>query len=57
MLDTLVPFQQRVRDLLADPAALDAVLARGAARARDEAATTLAAVYDKVGLLPFPDPA
>lgn len=52
VLDTLLPFQQRVREHLEDPAGLDAVLARGAARAREEAATTLADVYDVVGLLP-----
>ena len=52
VLDELVPFQQRVRELLDDPATLDEVLARGAARAREEAAKTLADVYDKVGFLP-----
>jgi len=52
VLDELVPFQRRVRELLDDPATLDVVLARGAARARAEAAQTLAEVYDKVGFLP-----
>lgn len=52
VLDTAVPFQQRVRERLEDPAGLDAVIARGAARAREEAASTLAEVYDKVGFLP-----
>ena len=51
VLDFVVPFQQRVREHLEDPARLDAVLARGAARARKEAAATLADVYDKVGFL------
>lgn len=54
VLDTVVPFQQRVRERLEDPADLDAVLARGAARAREVAATTLADVYDRVGFLPPP---
>jgi tryptophanyl-tRNA synthetase len=35
-----------------DPAELDAVLARGAERAREVAATTIADVYDRVGFLP-----
>jgi len=52
VLDTVVPFQQRVREHLGDPDALDAVLARGASRAGEEAASTLADVYDKVGFLP-----
>jgi tryptophanyl-tRNA synthetase len=41
-----------VRELLDDPAGLDAVLARGADRAQEIAAATLADVYDRVGFLP-----
>ena len=52
VLDFVLPFQQRVREHLEDPARLDEILARGAARARDEAAATVVEVYDKVGLLP-----
>ncbi|MGZ4633417.1 MAG: tryptophan--tRNA ligase [Actinomycetes bacterium] len=52
VLDTIVPFQQRVHAILADEAALDAVLARGAERAREVAAETLATAYDRVGFLP-----
>jgi tryptophanyl-tRNA synthetase len=52
VLDELVPFQSRVKELLDDPATIDAVLARGAARASEVAARTLAEVYDKVGFLP-----
>jgi tryptophanyl-tRNA synthetase len=52
VLDFAVPFQQRVRGFLEDPAALDAVLARGAERAGAVAAETLATVYDRVGFLP-----
>jgi tryptophanyl-tRNA synthetase len=52
VLDLAVPFQQRVRELLDDPAGLDAVLARGADRAQEIAAATLADVYDRVGFLP-----
>jgi len=53
VLDAVVPFQQRVQEHLDDPAALDAVLARGAQRAREVAAGTLADVYERVGLLPL----
>jgi len=52
VLEVLVPFQKRVRELLEDPAELDALLARGAAKAREVAAPTLATVYDRVGFLP-----
>jgi tryptophanyl-tRNA synthetase len=52
VLDFAVPFQERVRGLLADPATLDAVLARGAERAGEVAARTLATVYDNIGFLP-----
>ena len=52
VLDFAVPFQERVRGYLDDPATLDDVLARGAARAREVASTTLAAVYDRLGFLP-----
>jgi len=52
VLDVVVPFRVRVHELLDDPAALDAVLAAGAARAREVAATTLADVYERVGFLP-----
>jgi tryptophanyl-tRNA synthetase len=52
VLDFAVPFQQRVHSYLDDPATLDDVLARGAARAREVASTTLAEVYDRLGFLP-----
>ncbi|PZF85463.1 tryptophan--tRNA ligase [Jiangella anatolica] len=51
VLDVVVPFQQRVQELLDDPAELDAVLARGAQKAREVAAPTLATVYERVGFL------
>ncbi|WP_245553586.1 tryptophan--tRNA ligase [Demetria terragena] len=47
------PFKERVDDLLADPAELDAHLARGAERAREVAGATLARVYDAVGFVPL----
>lgn len=45
------PVRQRALELLADPAELDRVLAVNAARAEEVANSTLADVYDKVGLL------
>ncbi|AYY14460.1 tryptophan--tRNA ligase [Actinobacteria bacterium YIM 96077] len=51
VLDTVVPFQKRVRELLDDPAELDALLARGASKARDVAAPTLRRAYERVGFL------
>ncbi len=50
-LDTVLPFQQRVRELLDDPTELDALLARGAGKARDVAGPTLDTVYQRVGFL------
>lgn len=52
VVDFLTPFQERANTYLADPAELDAVLARGAERAREIASGTLARIYDRVGLLP-----
>jgi tryptophanyl-tRNA synthetase len=52
VLDFAVPFQERVAGYLSDPVTLDAELARGAARAREVAAVTLATAYDRVGFLP-----
>jgi tryptophanyl-tRNA synthetase len=50
--DALAPIQARTAELMADTAELERVLAAGAARAREVAAPTLAAVYDRVGFLP-----
>jgi tryptophanyl-tRNA synthetase len=57
VLDAVGPFRDRLQEHLADPAELDAVAARGAARAREVAAGTLADVYEKVGFLPGGAPA
>jgi tryptophanyl-tRNA synthetase len=46
------PLRERVRGYLDDPAELDRILARGAERARGVAASTLAAVHDRIGFLP-----
>ncbi|NED99573.1 tryptophan--tRNA ligase [Phytoactinopolyspora halotolerans] len=51
VLDTVIPFQKRVRELLDDPAQLDALLATGAEKAHDVASATLRKVYDRVGFL------
>ena len=52
VLDVTVPFANRVRGYLDDPAELDALLARGAAKANEVAVGTLEAAYDRVGFLP-----
>ncbi|GGF31912.1 tryptophan--tRNA ligase [Williamsia phyllosphaerae] len=52
LVEFVEPLRGRVTDLLADRGELDAILARGAARARDVAAQTLATAYDRVGFLP-----
>lgn len=51
VLDVVVPFQHRVRELLEDPGELDSLVARGADKAREVAAPTLARVYQRVGFL------
>ncbi|MHA7155799.1 tryptophan--tRNA ligase [Arthrobacter sp. TMN-50] len=48
----LDPIRLRASELLDDPAELDRLLARGAAKARSIASATLADVYTKVGFLP-----
>jgi tryptophanyl-tRNA synthetase len=47
----VLPFQERARGFLDDPAELDRVLARGAERAGVVARATLTEVYDRVGFL------
>ncbi|WP_152626520.1 tryptophan--tRNA ligase [Streptacidiphilus carbonis] len=48
----VAPIQRRTSAYLDDPDALDAVLARGAEKARAVASETLATVYDRIGFLP-----
>ncbi|HEX2072492.1 MAG TPA: tryptophan--tRNA ligase [Geodermatophilus sp.] len=50
--DFVTPVRERTQELLDDPAELERVLAAGAARAREVAATTVATAYDRVGFLP-----
>ncbi len=52
LVASLSPISSEMRRLLADPGAVDAVLAEGASRARALAAPVLAEVYDIVGFLP-----
>ncbi|KWV91811.1 tryptophan--tRNA ligase [Erythrobacter sp. YT30] len=51
MIDTLSPINTRFRDLMQDREALDAILARGAAKAREASGDTLAAAYKALGLV------
>lgn len=51
MVETLAPISSRFRELVEDREALDAILARGAALARERAAPTVAATYDALGLV------
>jgi tryptophanyl-tRNA synthetase len=47
----LDPFQQRFREIRGDPAELQRVLGRGAEKARDASAPTLAAMYERMGFV------
>ena len=51
VVDLLAPVRERYAELVADPAALDEVLARGADRAREVAVATMSEVRERVGLL------
>ncbi len=53
VVESVTPFRERTLELLDDHAQLDAVLHRGAERAREVADRTLAEVYDRVGFLPL----
>jgi tryptophanyl-tRNA synthetase len=46
------PFGKRMAELMANPAEIDRVLARGADRARPVAMATVADVYERVGFVP-----
>ena len=48
----VTPIRQRVDELLDDPVELQAILAKGADRAREVAEGTLRRVYDRLGFLP-----
>lgn len=51
LAETLGPIRQRFVELKQDREALDAILARGAARARERGSPTLAATYAALGLV------
>ncbi|WP_433891932.1 tryptophan--tRNA ligase [Streptomyces sp. CA-111067] len=51
-VEWVTPFRERTQEYLGDPETLDSVLAKGAEKARSVAAETLAAAYDRIGLLP-----
>ena len=51
LVETLRPISTRFTELLADREALDAILARGAAKARELASPTLTATYAALGLV------
>ncbi|MGP3966919.1 tryptophan--tRNA ligase [Streptomyces sp. 6N223] len=50
--DWVTPFRARTLEYLDDPAELDGILAAGADKAREVAARTVEAVYERVGFLP-----
>jgi tryptophanyl-tRNA synthetase len=47
----LAPIAARFNELKADREALDAILARGASKAREMASATLTATYEALGLV------
>ena len=51
MVETLRPISERFNDLLSDREALDAILARGASKAREIAVPTLGRAYEALGLV------
>lgn len=51
-VERIGPIRDRAVELLEDPAQLDALLARGAAKARQAAGPVLAEAYEKIGFLP-----
>lgn len=51
LVETLSPIRQRFEELKTDSAQLDAILERGAEKARAAAAPTLAKAYDALGLM------
>jgi tryptophanyl-tRNA synthetase len=52
LAEELAPFRQRYAELAGDPGAVQAALAKGAAKARSIASVTLERARDAVGLLP-----
>jgi len=52
VVEYVTPIKARVDELIADPAELQAILAKGADRAREVSQNTIARVYDRLGFLP-----
>lgn len=52
VVEYVTPIKARVDELLADPSELEAILAKGAQRARDVSAKTIGLVYERLGFLP-----
>ena len=52
VVEYVTPIQRRVDELLADPVELQAILAKGAQRAREVSAKTVGRVYERLGFLP-----
>ena len=52
VIEFLRPFQERYRELTADPGEIARILSLGADKAQAVASKTLATVYDRVGFLP-----
>ena len=52
VLAAIEPIRNRANELLSDPAELDRLLAKGAAKANEQAENTLGMVYDRVGFIP-----
>ncbi|MGW2206491.1 tryptophan--tRNA ligase [Streptomyces sp. NPDC001774] len=52
MVDFVTPFRSRTQEYLDDPETLDAILTKGAEKARAVAAETLAQTYERMGFLP-----
>ncbi|MFM2031226.1 MAG: hypothetical protein RI927_846 [Actinomycetota bacterium] len=52
VLAEIEPIRDRANELLADPAELDRLLEKGAAKANELAEKTLATVYERVGFIP-----
>jgi len=52
VLSVVEPIRDRANELLADPTELDRLLAKGAAKANEQAEKTLATVYERVGFIP-----
>lgn len=52
VVEYVTPIKARVDELVADPSELEAILAKGAQRARDVASKTIGRVYERLGFLP-----